>query len=495
MATADGGIIGYGNVALHGSLATNRPASPIVAIVPTADGGGYWMAEANGTVRAFGDAATYGDLAGDAFGGTVVAMVVAPGGTGYWLATSSGGVYTFGDPAYEGSAMHTATTDPVVAMASTPDGKGYWLVTAEGHVHAFGDATDLGGLGGVHLTSPISAMTVTRSGHGYWLAAADGAVYSFGDASFDGSAPGSPPGDPIVAMAANPAGAGYWLVRADANVFAFGGAPARGPRGPLELESPVVAVSVAPGTGSGPTLGAFAGLNAGTYRTGTQGFDVSWPQCRPPLLPPSGQGIGIVGIEDGYSFSTNPCFSEEAAWAGAGLGVYINTDSPPSPPTAAATAGPAGNCPTNLSCQSYNWGWNNAQYAMGVLTSDGAALTTPVNWWLDVETGNSWSSNTSDNARVIQGAVDALRSKGLVVGVYSTNYLWKTITGGYTPSPLLPEWYPMGYAGNPQSWCGTTSPDGSVALEFSGGPVWIVQAPPYANPPNTTPDFDEDFAC
>ena len=56
-------------------------------------------------------------------------------------------------------------------------------------------------------------------------------------------------------------------------------------------------------------------------------------------------------------------------------------------------------------------------------------------WWLDVETVNSWNGDGIANAADLQGVVDLLRSKGVArVGLYSTAYQWRAITGGYTAS-------------------------------------------------------------
>ena len=40
------------------------PALPVIGIVPTADGGGYWLIGSDGGVFAFGDATEIGSLPG-----------------------------------------------------------------------------------------------------------------------------------------------------------------------------------------------------------------------------------------------------------------------------------------------------------------------------------------------------------------------------------------------------------------------------------------------
>ncbi|TMC37880.1 MAG: hypothetical protein E6J28_06985 [Chloroflexi bacterium] len=94
-------------------------------------------------------------------------------------------------------------------------------------------------------------------------------------------------------------------------------------------------------------------------------------------------------------------------------------------------------------------------------------------WWLDVETGNSWSSsNLTLNQYAIQGATDRLSQTGLPVGVYSTAASWKTITGsGFTPNGSAADWV----AG------------GSCTTPFNAAPVWLSQF--------TSAGIDYDTAC
>ena len=63
-------------------------AAPIVAIVRTPDGGGYWLVGADGGVFAFGDATFYGSLANTHLARPIVAAIPTPGGGGYWLASA-----------------------------------------------------------------------------------------------------------------------------------------------------------------------------------------------------------------------------------------------------------------------------------------------------------------------------------------------------------------------------------------------------------------------
>ncbi|MDT7615354.1 MAG: hypothetical protein QOF00_2801, partial [Pseudonocardiales bacterium] len=58
-----------------------------------------------------------------------------------------------------------------------------------------------------------------------------------------------------------------------------------------------------------------------------------------------------------------------------------------------------------------------------------------VHWWLDVETRNAWHGDGVSNTAVLQGMYDYLRSHGVTrIGLYSTPFQWKRITGGYAGS-------------------------------------------------------------
>jgi N-acetylmuramoyl-L-alanine amidase len=57
MVARDGGVFTFGDAHFHGSLGGTRLPAPVIGMVATGDGGGYWLVLGNGTIRAFGDAA------------------------------------------------------------------------------------------------------------------------------------------------------------------------------------------------------------------------------------------------------------------------------------------------------------------------------------------------------------------------------------------------------------------------------------------------------
>ena len=220
LVAADGGVFAYGDAPFEGSASSGVPGMPeldglpTVGMAATPDGKGYWLIDGIGHVSSFGDATTetWPGTVGDGLQRAIVGMAATHDGHGTWLVGADGGVFALGDAAFHGSAAALPLNAPVVAMTATPDGGGYWLVAADGGVFAYGDARFFGSAGGLPLQAPVVAMTATPDGGGYLLVAADGGVFAYGDASFFGSPARTPPTHPMIGMAASAGGHGYWLV-------------------------------------------------------------------------------------------------------------------------------------------------------------------------------------------------------------------------------------------------------------------------------------------
>ncbi len=476
---SSGGVGSYGGVPFRSSLQSTRTNAQTVALVPTNDGGGYWLAGADGGVFSFGDASYYGSLAGQRLNAGVVSLAASVTDRGYWLASADGGVFAFGNAGYFGSAVGARLTAPVVAILSTPDSGGYWLVSSDGGVFAFGDARYLGSLGGRTLDAPVVGAAATADGAGYWLVSSDGGVFAFGDATYAGSLANTTLNKVAVGIAPTPDGGGYWLAAADGGVFAFGDASFRGSAsGDVPPSGHIVAVATGPGVANAyGAAGNFTTAvlpSVGTEAPGAVGYDISWPQCSESLPTPS--TLALVGVNGGRAFTANPCFAREAAWAGLNLSVYINLNAPDPHAPQQFADGPAGACPPGAAaCDSYNFGYNAAVDALAQVHRAGVA---PRDVWLDVETGNIWSSDTSLNDQVIAGAIAALQQAGATPGLYSTAYQYGKIAGSFRSS--VPEWLATGAALTaPSPGCGTTS--------FTGGRVTLVQG--------GLGPFDGDFAC
>ena len=193
---SDGGVFAFGDAVFHGSLpalgfhpaGSGLPHSlnaPVVGMVRSAKGHGYFLVASDGGVFAFGDATFAGSCPGiGGCAGAAVSVVPDHSGDGYWLVTRSGNVYAFGNASYPGAPGKVGA--PVTSAVRAPDGRGFWMLLANGTVHAYGDAVHYGDTTG-HFggLNPATAIFSTSDGGGYWVVSADGTVDSYGDAPFE----------------------------------------------------------------------------------------------------------------------------------------------------------------------------------------------------------------------------------------------------------------------------------------------------------------------
>ncbi len=217
---------------------------------------------------------------------------------------------------------------------------------------------------------------------------------------------------------------------------------------------------------------------SGVYTVGSLGYDISSPQCG-GAYPSGSFDFGIVGVNNGRAFRHNSCLQSEFAWAGQRTiapSLYMNLNYAVGS-TAPSNISTPKNCARgDKACQSYNYGWNAAADAVSYAASVGA---TSSNWWIDVETSNSWSAKPALNVQDIQGAIDYLHSQGAGVGFYSTPAMWNSITGNYSFG--LPVWVPgASSAQDAQSHC-------ADSYAFNGGHVSLAQY--------QSNGFDADYAC
>ncbi len=202
-----------------------------------------------------------------------------------------------------------------------------------------------------------------------------------------------------------------------------------------------------------------AGLASGTPLVG---YDISWPQCG-GAYPSQPAAFGIVGVNAGHPYSSNPCLVPEYRWASRSGTVqfYMNTANPGVP-----------------AADAYNYGFNAARDAFAYATSHVSAGPGHL-WWLDVEIGNAWSDDPNVNATVIAASIAFFRTRGVAVGIYSTKFQWGVITGG-ARIPSVPNWVPGARsAAQAPSFC-------TPQRSFSGGPVVMTQY---------TTEFDFDYLC
>jgi hypothetical protein len=240
------------------------------------------------------------------------------------------------------------------------------------------------------------------------------------------------------------------------------------------------------------------------------GNDVSYPQCGKAL--PSGQAFGIVGVNDGLANTTNPCFRDELAWATRSVGgttqpraaLYVNTANPghlgswwPTsnnyPAATDPVPNPYGDCTggDDAAC-AFVYGYAKA-YDDG--TSRGVPTPASYFWWYDVETTNSWGTNTAANRADLEGMTyyftQVLHVVG--VGIYSTTSQWTTIVGSVgTATDTTAAGTSASTLNNLPSWiAGARTLTGARAnctsTPLTGGAVTVTQYVSKA--------LDYDYAC
>ena len=190
---SDGGIFTFGTAQFYGSTGNLHLNRPVVGITPTSDDGGYWLVASDGGIFSFGDTQFYGSLPGEGFApagsgvghslnAPIVGMVPSADGKGYFMVGSDGGVFTFGDAKFEGSCPGIGgCSGTAVAVMPDASGNGYWLVTNTGNVYTFGDANYFGAPG--NTGTPVTSAVRTPDGGGYRILLANGVVAPYGDAA------------------------------------------------------------------------------------------------------------------------------------------------------------------------------------------------------------------------------------------------------------------------------------------------------------------------
>ena len=294
-------VVAHSATSCSGYLATGT----VVAMVATADDGGYWIANQAGQVVACGDAPDLGSLSGP-LARPVVGMAATPSGGGFYLVASDGGIFAFGAP-FAGSTGALTLNRPVVGMAASPSGTGYWLVATDGGIFAFG-VPYLGSMGAVPLNRPVVGMATDLATGGYWLVASDGGIFSYG-APFHGSTGSIALNLPIVGMEASPSGAGYRFVATDGGVFAFNTAfygsavappppPATGTSSGLRVgPGPQASYSVQPQPAAGSCHYRYSGV-----------YPLPDPSCTPGSISPAvtQANINSTICVSGYTATVRP---------------------------------------------------------------------------------------------------------------------------------------------------------------------------------------------
>ena len=251
---SDGGVFTFGGAEFYGSTGSLKLQRPIVGITSTVNDGGYWLVASDGGIFSFGDAGYYGSIpglgvapagtsGGDHLNAPIVGMVASSDGGGYFMVAADGGVFAFGDATFEGSCPGIGgCAGAAVAVAPDASGRGYWLITATGHIYSFGDAAYYGAPG--PQSSSVTSMVHTAGGLGYWVLLANGSVCAYGDAAGWGGPTGSVTApNSASAIFATSDGGGYWVTSAIGEVFAYGDAPYDGGMSGILLNGSIIAAA------------------------------------------------------------------------------------------------------------------------------------------------------------------------------------------------------------------------------------------------------------
>jgi hypothetical protein len=238
---------------------------------------------------------------------------------------------------------------------------------------------------------------------------------------------------------------------------------------PPASAAPALPATVATPAAVAPTAAApvtrvpahVGGVGRATHLSTAWGIDVSWPQCESPWAGVGASslkpGFAIVGVNDGKPFTDNPCLAAEASYARTTTGVaaYLNIDAP-------------------RSGDATSYGKKVALDGLARLARVG--LSTPV-VWLDVEVMNHWSTSGAANVAVINGALQAIQSRGLTAGIYSSGPMWQQITGGaritvpvwlatsVTDYRQTPQWCASGLGGRPAEMAQYVAYDGQRLVD------------------------------
>ena len=196
LVAADGGVFAFGDaVAPAGNPLPGMTLNqPVIESTRTTTNG-LALVAADGGVFALGGSPFYGSMGGKPLNKPMVDIVSSPSGAGYWLVAADGGIFAFGDaqPVSSNPLPSSRLAAPVVAGARSGN-TGLLLTAGDGGVFALGGANFQGSMAGTQLAKPVSGIATSPTGNGYWLTALDGGAFAFpiaGGAYF-GNAVGNP---------------------------------------------------------------------------------------------------------------------------------------------------------------------------------------------------------------------------------------------------------------------------------------------------------------
>ena len=130
----------------------------------------------------------------------VIGMVPTHDGGGYWLIASDGGVFAFGDAGFFGSLGGAPPSTALVGVAPTPDGGGYWVLGRQRHACTTSATRRRSGVSrrlarrSARMKSPMTGLIPDFSGQGFDAVNGSGQAFAYGDAPYFGDVTTAVPG-------------------------------------------------------------------------------------------------------------------------------------------------------------------------------------------------------------------------------------------------------------------------------------------------------------
>ena len=163
----------------------NSLNAPIVGMVPSSTGHGYFMVASDGGVFAFGDAHFEGSCPGiGGCAGVAVSVMPDSTGNGYWLVTSPA---TSTPSVTRLSMVRPPSSVPVIDAVATPMGRVIGSSTPTVSSPTSATPAPLGARSATsNYYNPATAIFPTEDCLGYWVASARGDVFTYGSAPYLG---------------------------------------------------------------------------------------------------------------------------------------------------------------------------------------------------------------------------------------------------------------------------------------------------------------------
>ncbi len=404
LVTAAGRVYGLDGATTYGSLAGLHPGSPVVAIVPTASGHGYWLVESDGTAFAFGDAVRAA-LPVQGTTSSVVLATLAAKVTEHSPATGHGGVVLHGGrpPTDRTGLIDDFYIDLHTLALYGPKTRHGWgvavpLVGPRGSRGAVGPTGPQGGAG---LAGPVGATGPTGP-------AGAGAPGPMGGTGATG--PTGPTG-PTGAGATGPTGP----IGATGPTGRAGAIGATGPTGALGATG-----ATGPTGPTGPTGTGATGPTGPTGPTGAAG--ATGPTGPTGATGPTGPG-SAGSFSDSYIGTSNATFPIYASPGGSCTISPSETPPPQQASTDCEVAAPAGATASDLYVSVYSQSLGDPASPSAALTVSFEANGLLTTLSCEVATSGTSCSDLSDSVPLSGGELF-----GLVVNSSGTQSLNVTVS-------------------------------------------------------------------